>query len=200
VRWRPDHVTRDLEEVTWPRAGQLVRRSTIGIAQRRFGAIRGVGGCARPAVKRKEWQVEEKREREKTESVSTLTFWGYPCSYEKGVQVEVLWFWPWEFLKVEKKIKWWGGVQMMWQQIRQDLFQEWFVDRRKRGTCNQSFVINLRVGCPWFLTGDAEDNGICKRERVKMGPALVSQCWVVINLSLSRSLEAYRWCDLRSGF
>jgi hypothetical protein len=46
VRWQEDRVTRNLEEVTWPRAGQLVCRSTIGIVLGRFGAIGGGRGVA----------------------------------------------------------------------------------------------------------------------------------------------------------
>jgi hypothetical protein len=94
-----------------------------------------------------------------------------------------------------------GGVQMMWQQIRQDLFQEWFVDREEKGerVINPLWLI-WELVVPDFSQVLLKTMVFAKRERVKMGPALVSQCWVVINLSLSRSLEAYRCCDLRSGF
>jgi hypothetical protein len=72
---------------------------------------------------------ERERERERTESVLTLTFGEYPCSYERGAGGSALILAVRISSGVEKKIPM-GGVQMMLQQIHQDWsFQERFVDR-----------------------------------------------------------------------
>jgi hypothetical protein len=94
-----------------------VRRSTIGIALRQFGAIGGGRGVAfvqrsRRSVTggkgRRERKREKEREREKTESVLTLTFGNYPCSYERGTGGSALILAVRISSGVEKKIQKWG--------------------------------------------------------------------------------------------
>jgi hypothetical protein len=152
----------------WPRAGQLVRRSTIGIARRRFGAIRGVGGCARPVAKRKEWQVEE-REKERENRISlNIDIWATHAATKRGAGGSALILAVRISLGWEEEDKNDGGVcpNDVTTDPSGSLSRMVCWQRRKRGTCNQSFVINLWVCCPLFLTGVAEDNGICKnRER-----------------------------------
>jgi hypothetical protein len=72
---------------------------------------------------------QREREREKTESVLTLTFGNYPCSYKRSAGGSALILVMRISSGVEKNSKM-GGVQMTSQQRRQDWsFQEWFVDR-----------------------------------------------------------------------
>jgi hypothetical protein len=139
MSWREYHVTRNLEDITWPRAGQLVRRSTIGIALGQFGAIgggRGVAFVQRSRRKSNRWQEKRERKSERTESVLTLTFGKYPCSYESGACTGG---WNCSDFDRENFFRCWrgfkkGGVQMMLKQIHQDWsFQEWFVDRWEKG-------------------------------------------------------------------
>jgi hypothetical protein len=145
-------VTRNLEDVTWPRAGQLgqlVRRSTIGIALGWFGAIgggRGVAFVQRSRRKSNRWQ-EKEREKERENRISLdIDIWEIPMQLQKWCmyrRVEVLWFWPWEFLQELKRIQKGGCPNDVKTDPSGLVLSRVILTDEKRGTCNQSFVINL---------------------------------------------------------
>jgi hypothetical protein len=76
--------SRDHVPVNWC-AGQPLVSPEDNLAPSEGKGLRSPSGQEERVTGRR----KEREKKEKTESVSTLTFWGYPCSYEKGVQVEV---------------------------------------------------------------------------------------------------------------
>jgi hypothetical protein len=108
-------------------------------------------------------QEERKKRKGKTESISTFDILGLPMQLRcTGGSVLILAVRISLGCEEDKMV---GGVQMMWRQIRQDFFQEWFVDRREKGerAINPLWLIWVLVVYD-FSQVFAEDNGICNRE------------------------------------